>query len=184
MGKNDSQQTRRRWLHSLGLCAKCKSRDAYTMAGHWLCAECSAAENARRRADRKAHPDKYRKRWKKYRDAAIAAGLCGSCGKRPAETGCLLCRVCRASQRRRDAARYAAVHEVPPGPRGSDGRCYICNRAQAEPGKRTCARCAELMGRNLHGGKFKQKEAHPWKKDNAIVFGNTGKFLPRPGSST
>lgn len=183
MEKTRQQRDRRQWLHSLGLCTKCKSRDAYTMAGHWLCAECCAAQSEYERIRRASDPERFRDQRKAWRKAKLDAGLCGHCGRRPVVPGRKSCSVCLASYRRQEERKKLRCGK-PDGRRGGDGRCYVCNKAQAEPGKRTCAACGELMSRNLRGGRFKQKGDHPWKLDNGIVFANTVKSLPHPGSLT
>lgn len=144
---------RQSWLHSLGLCVKCKTRDAYTMAGHWLCAECSAAKNARTR-QRRRETDRNGKE-RATRAARRQFGLCTSCGAALAPGGGTLCKRC-AGKRKTYRLRYEAKHRPAYNwPRGDNGICYQCNKEPVLPGKRTCRRCYErtaAQARQLNGG--------------------------------
>lgn len=166
------------WLHGLGLCVECKSRDAYTMAGRWRCAECSQKAYARRKASE--DPERRHKNARAWIDRQKAAGLCTRCGRRPSRPGRVSCEICASRDNRKANALRRVKNGTPDGARGSDGRCYICNRAPATVG-RCCEPCARSITAHL---RFAQREGdHPWKADNRIVFGSTGRSSLLVGSS-
>lgn len=70
---------RRQWLHAHHLCADCKKEDAYTMVGHWYCAECAEKK-------RKSYRDPIPPAPKESeipKSEWVAYGLCQKCGKHP-----------------------------------------------------------------------------------------------------
>lgn len=123
------------------VCTQCGKEDAYTMMGRSRCADC--AEVARKSCEKaRQDPVKYRKILdcnlnKKYRRKE--AGLCPRCGK-PTNNGRVHCEECLKKERMRYKRNKEYVE------RGEYGKCYICNKREAIPGKRLCEECYE---RNL-----------------------------------
>ena len=100
-----ARQRARRRAAAVGLCTDCRRRSA--RAGRVLCGCCArihAASDRRRYAAQTARRDgaARRHRSKARREAAVAAGLCGTCRRRPRGRfkDCLRCRNRKAEVRR------------------------------------------------------------------------------------
>ena len=160
---------RRQWLHSLGLCAECGGRDAYTMTGRWFCAECTEKRNKRRRELRAANAEKYRAQNREWFAKHIEAGLCRYCG-RPAVGGTSMCEKHRRKQKARDRARRDKNGRKSL----QDGICRWCDEP-VEPGYKYCpkhhAELKEHCRRMSEKAKAKGvSKDHQWRHANDVLF--------------
>lgn len=162
--------TTKEWYHmkkAAGVCTKCRREDAYTMAGRSLCAEC--AQYGREimakmwRDPSGAAKERHRQRDAHRRDERRMAGLCTLCGKE-VETPYTRCPNCRAKIRARKERKRREAGIMP---RGENGRCYLCNKAPALPGRRLCQACHDIAAANLPHG---IQEDHPWRRLNAALY--------------
>ena len=113
---NAGRRRARRCAAAVGLCTDCRRRSA--RPGRVLCGDCARIHSA---ADRRRYASQTRgadraARAKARREAAVAAGLCGRCRRRPCGRfkDCLTCRnrkaeVRRASWNRRRGPQDAAA---------------------------------------------------------------------------
>lgn len=143
MTKKETQKETRKWLKEHHLCKECYSKDAYTLSGRTLCAEC-AAKAAERKRFAKAKNAEYKQRQieavKKWRKEKAESGLCSRCGKRKTDgihKTCDYCRYKMKQRRREERAKVATTNY----PRGENGYCWQCNKNMALPGYRLCQEC-------------------------------------------
>ena len=162
------------WRHEHHLCVRCKGQDAFTLAGRYLCADCTEKKRTYRSEyyakNRKALiTDAIQRKQERNRE-----GLCSKCGAPLDRDGRWCANCCKSERVRKQKKR---------GPqRGTDGRCFFCNRPAID-GKRVCEvclpRCQELAERNRPKH---QSEDHIWNKSNhRFVFINSGKYLQQNG---
>ena len=130
---------RRTWYkkkRDLHVCVNCGAQDAKTLDGFAMCSICAKRRAAWSRGHRPESRDleTQRERRQRWRES----GLCSNCGAEIKEDGyktCLNCRVRNKLSKIRTKARNGTL------PRGTNGRCYQCNKKQALPGKKLCAEC-------------------------------------------
>ena len=120
------------------VCVACGRMDRRTVAGGGLCLRCATKKADRRRETRDFQ------REKELRDARRGrfreAGLCTECGGKKEDPEMALCATCRLKARLGTTKRKIGRGWTP---RGSNGRCYQCNRAPALDGRRLCRECYE-----------------------------------------
>lgn len=178
-------QNRIYWLHSKGYCTRCKAKDAYTMVGHWLCAECSAKKQKKRKETDIANDrnGKARELRRKRREA----GVCTICGGELSSDDGVRCSKC-SKKWRGYSLRYNDRHQGESDinlPRGGNGICYQCNKLPAIPGKKLCEACYERSA--AHARSLSGKGAGTWRKEvNAFwiskgASANSEKSSPRNG---
>ena len=131
-------------------CTACGNRDAFTMNGRALCAECTEKNN--RRALERYHANEAARkskleREKKTQDERRANGICIECGKRPVESDKYTrCEVCRSRQlmryhrNKKRESRDVADH---------CGLCFKCLKPLDNPESRMCNACAEKCNESL-----------------------------------
>ena len=142
-----TSQEYRALLKKNHLCRYCKQQDAYTLAGHPLCAECTEKDRIRQRKRReKDSGEKNRQHSKAIREQRAAAGLCTYCGKRMAPPGRSTCITCSTKQKERN--RQRDIDKGMNWPRGANGYCWICNKRMAIEGRRLCPECYETFEKN------------------------------------
>lgn len=130
---------RREWYkkkRDLHVCVNCGAQDAKTLDGFAMCRVCAKQRATWSRGHRPESRDletqrERRQRWKE-------SGLCSNCGAAIKEDGYKTCLNCRV-RNKLSKIRMKAKRGAPP--RGSNGRCYQCNKRQAMPGKKLCAEC-------------------------------------------
>jgi hypothetical protein len=145
----------RKLLRKNHICRQCKRQDAYTLAGHPLCFECTEKDRINQRKRRaKDGGEKNRKRSQRIRDERAAAGLCTYCGKRMAPPGRNTCITCSTKQKERN--RQREIERGMNWPRGANGYCWQCNKRMAIEGKRLCQECYDKLQKNC-----RKKEAVP-----------------------
>ena len=141
---NKAVRENRAMMKRLHICRGCKRQDAYTLAGRTYCAAC-AEKNAedwrKRRGDERvrAMNAEASRKWRESRGE-----LCQHCGKRVAQAGRTICKLCSVKmvERKRGDANW---------PRGANGYCWQCNKAPAMEGKRLCADCIKAKMECLRG---------------------------------
>ena len=129
-------------LRSAHICRQCKQTDAFTLAGHPLCAECREKDKERQRKWRESDGgERNRQKAKKNRDKRAAAGLCVYCGKRTVQPGRSTCITCSTKQKERNRQRDIANGMN--WPRGANGYCWQCNKQPVKEGFKLCPDCYE-----------------------------------------
>lgn len=185
-----------RFYSERGICVACRRRDA--MYGSRRCDECAEKESERsrkRNEELKNSPDytaylaDLAKRRRETRQRRRDAGICATCGKRPAARGHRACLECSLKRRRIRDRRYN--NEIPRSMRPGLGLCYVCG-ATVLQGKTTCATCHERLRQNglrvqanptekMIAARERYKEMHN-RMMGHWVFHNT-KEAKRDGSS-
>ena len=119
-------------LKAAGLCARCGK--AEPVQGKVLCAECAQKNRERSRSNyflRRRECDWLNKRYAERKEK----GICGRCGKAPAEDGRALCPECLAYMREYERVRNAKLRAQ-----------HICVRCGAETdGSSICDGCKAWM---------------------------------------
>lgn len=121
------------------LCARCMRKDAYTIAGHYYCAECTE-KNKEYLKKYRQDPEKYSAIKAKVKERYYrlkSAGLCVSCGQ-PTDGGtyCDKCRVKINNACKRSKEKHGTATRVP-------GFCYYCKDVPCVEGKKLCKDCYE-----------------------------------------
>lgn len=154
----------KRQLHDAGLCVTCKREDAYTMAGHWHCYECSQKEAARAAEKRKKEGfnAKRRHRQRALENERRENGLCFRCGKALTDMRYKTCERCRTkiaeyNRLKNNSANY---------PRGANGICWRCNKNPIMEGHKVCATCYAALETSIeHARSLCDRTNHYWKAD-------------------
>lgn len=120
-------------------CARCRTKDAYTIAGHYYCAECTE-KNKESLKKYRQDPEKYdgmKAKIKERYDRLKSAGLCVTCGQ-PTDgmTYCPKCRKMMSAASRRSKLKQGTATRVP-------GFCYHCKDVPCVDGKKLCKDCYE-----------------------------------------
>lgn len=169
MNATDSKAWKRA-LHKAQLCTECKSQDAYTLAGHWLCAECSEKKAERMRAKRRdsdyGHIIWERRKAQQWERRE--QGLCYKCGRERTDKRYKLCGRCRAKWR--EYRLKTSTAKTRQQLRGKDGRCWTCNDALCEPGFKTCPACHAKLKAQVAINSRKRPEKHPWRDADKLIF--------------
>lgn len=144
------------YCSSRKICHNCYKKDAYTMGGRWLCAECAAkqAEWKHNNVD----PIKRNERRRELRQIRIANHECAECGhKLPEDYNFKICAHCRAKKKNNS-------HKNNPNmfTRGQYGICWSCNKRPVKEGKRLCEICYERQIAILKNIKHDNKN-HIWR---------------------
>lgn len=163
----------RNQLHAHSLCASCKKQDAYTLAGRWLCAECTEKVNAQYKERYLDNRESINARRRAKIAERKAAGICINCGNRPAAPGKTRCEICLAKWRK-----YTAKCRAMQGvniPRGGNGMCFTCNAAPSVDGYRLCPQCLAQTRLSAAKGRAKALEkkvggGHLWEKLDGVIF--------------
>ena len=132
------KRARAKLLARAGLCQGCK---APVEPGRRLCRPCLERDRERRRERRKAR---------------LAAGICRNCW-RPRDTDSPACARCRKKACQMTTIKYHS--------RRADGACPACSgRRKSRPGRRTCARCAELRERRMRARRARELETGAYRR--------------------
>lgn len=130
---SDRMKSNYKYKQERGICPKCGAEMPNTRK---LCETCRLREAERKKARRDRFTESEREYQKQYqkqlRENRKAAGICMSCGKRPAMTGHVECIECRARRKR---------HYTPSpvwGLKRATGICLHCDKP-ALPGRVYCA---------------------------------------------
>lgn len=165
------------WMKKHHYCHSCKKVDAYTMAGHALCAECSVG---------KAREDLERRRAnaKRRRERRKAEGVCSICGRPLPGTAYpyLTCERCRAKDRERRRRKREADGAVSRAMYKELGLCVNCGRPRIKgrtgyDGKEImlCERCYANALKWAEAGRRAFEEKHgmtyrSWATGNEFRF--------------
>lgn len=159
MSRSEANKRRYNYLKHQNRCVWCGERDAYTMNGRALCAECCEYRRAldcQRSEKRKAQIAAYQK---ERRIRLEEAGLCIKCGKREPRPGLKSCDVCLEKYRGNNAKK--------PGKPLIPGMCSRCRSKPVMEGRRLCEECYESVCRGLEKARAasaENKTDHPWRK--------------------
>lgn len=179
MGQNN--QSRKEWwreyretLKHLHLCVECHRRDAFTLNGRAMCAECTEKERLRKQEYLKKQENRDRANTARRQKRAERAenGCCTECGA-PLydDTSHKTCPKCRGKQRRKytRAARKRGI-----SPR-TEGICWQCNKAPVMAERGLCEDCyakkVPIALKNLE----KAHENNPWKGFRYGKYANKNK---------
>lgn len=150
-------------LRSAHICRQCKQTDAFTLAGHPLCAECREKDRERQRKFRESDGgERNRQKAKKNRDKRAAAGLCVYCGKRTVQPGRSTCITCSTKQKERNRQRDIANGMN--WPRGANGYCWQCNKQPVKEGFKLCPDCYEKKVGIINANRSNNNQV--WRKYN------------------
>lgn len=168
------------WLYKArkeaGICTRCGKAKA--VSGHVLCWQCKAhmrdkyieqtlTETEEQRKERLAKSaERYRKRYERLK----TAGLCVTCGKRPAEPGHTRCEACRkrinarGKEKRIQKGEYKGYAEL--------GLCRICGK-QVVDGYSYCPehlkKAQEKAARMWSSRKAKEARERKKRHESAII---------------
>ena len=169
-------------------CCQCHREDAYTLAGHVYCADCTKSRVAAKRAKYAANSEHYKQQNRAYAESRMEAGLCRFC-REPAEPGKTMCKYHLLQARNRQRHSYAAAH--PEGyKRDQPEICLRCTSPAME-GRRYCPEHYKKQVEICQRIRQLATTDHPWRKDDEITFwisrhvlNSSGKYSRRNGSST
>ena len=156
----------RQWLKGLHRCTECKGQDAFTLAGHSLCADCTEKRAEYNRnygiQNRDTISQQKRKRYEELKEQ----GLCTRCAKNPTVPDHVTCTYCLAKQHRRDRRRYDKhLLETGKTRRGESALCYNCCKRPAMPDRRQCEQCYGKSAQSVRTARTNvNMERHPWKR--------------------
>ena len=121
------------WMKRHHYCISCKKVDAYTMAGHAMCADCAAERTAEEKL-REGRLEKRRKNQKKRVQRRKESGLCTNCGKPLPKRGYpyLTCERCRAKDRDRRRRKREATGALSQAMYKELGLCVTCGRPRVK----------------------------------------------------
>lgn len=155
------------WKHMLktqALCTCCKKQDAYTLAGHWHCFECSQKDIIRARK-RRASPEFGKAVWAKRKQQQWqwrSEGKCFVCGK-PLTGSYKTCEKCRAKRAayKRQRTQKDWVFDK--------GVCTRCHKRPAKEGFKLCEQCYAGACKSLAKARSMcDRKNHPWKLDETM----------------
>ena len=154
-----------RWLHAMQRCARCGGKDAFTLNGRWLCADCNEKNNKEQNERRAKDGGKSAAYAKAKRDKHRELGLCIQCS-RPAVHGRSFCAVCAARDRKRKSRH-------PDGylPLNEQGKCRWC-KTEITSGW-YCDACKQRMSeirKNLWASGKMSNASHIWRAENDAIF--------------
>lgn len=132
-------------LKSHHLCTRCKTQDAYTLAGRAVCADC-AEKMAEKARERRKTNKRYLEIAKQRKRERIENGLCPICGKPSDPAGeYKMCAVCRAKYAKQDA-KYRDKVKPDRLRRNTDiGVCRKCCKDAVMPGRKVCMTCYKKL---------------------------------------
>ena len=149
-------------LKALHLCRDCKKQDAYTLAGHTYCEECTEKHriyNQKRREDPAKHENDLRKQRERI-EKRKKEHECIQCNKQAAN-GKRLCPTC-SEKSRRWWKQYRGLN-----PRELGVICWQCNKNPCADGHKLCAECYEKQSKIARENlKNVDRENHPWREKN------------------
>lgn len=128
-------------LKSHHLCTRCKTQDAYTLAGRAVCADC-AEKMAEKARERRKTNKRYLELAKQRKRERIENGFCPICGKPSDPAGDYkMCAVCRAKYAKQDEKYRDKVKPDRVRRNAEIGVCMKCCAAPVIPGRKVCADC-------------------------------------------
>lgn len=128
-------------------CTACGERDAYTMNGRALCAECCEKVNeySKKRNAEPSNKETARIKRKQIYENRKSKGVCTRCGKRNAEARKTKCSYClnkdKLSHRVPNALSRDIAKDI--------GVCYLCLKKPAMEGRCFCQDCYEKAVKSI-----------------------------------
>ena len=117
----------RAFFHGLERCTCCGAKDAFTLNGRWLCAECAEKYADYNRAYYERNADGIAKRRKALRSYRRENHLCTTCGKALAAAyPYSTCEVCRAANNRKRSRLRSEKGVIPRSQWRELGLCMRC----------------------------------------------------------
>ena len=164
MRNDDGTMNSYQYLKMQHKCTACGTRDAYTMAGHALCADCNEKNNSRSKENYKKNSSRKLETQKDRRERLRADGICIQCGSRPVDNaGHSRCAVCRAlnARRRRQLSARASRDTA-----NQCGLCLKCLKPLADGEEKMCRTCREKVFKFSKAGRESQgdKIGTEWRK--------------------
>lgn len=142
------------------ICRDCKKQDAYTLAGHTYCFECSEKQRLAKQKAR-ADPAKKEKMLLQKReqiDRYRSENKCLRCGKK-LHNEKRLCEICYEIQRRELRKSRGSI------PRLYGIICWQCNKQPCMDGRKLCPDCYEKAVKVVCENRKKvDMKNHPWRK--------------------
>lgn len=138
-GARERERARSRYayLKAVNRCIRCLERDAYTMNGRALCADCAEWNNNRVKKYQTVNREKLRERNAERYRTRKELGLCPQCGRSKDHNGkSPFCKRCKAMRRNTDRRNYGSPYL----------RCKWCDN-MPEPGKAYCRECLDKLAR-------------------------------------
>lgn len=115
------------FFHSLHRCSECGTKDAYTMNGRWLCADCAEKYREYNRKYYERNAETVANRSKALRNYRREHHLCTRCGKPLADDYPYnTCEVCRANDNRKRCKRRREKGIIPRSQWRELGLCMRC----------------------------------------------------------
>ncbi len=165
------------WMKKHHYCYRCKKVDAYTLAGHAYCADCSTGREKKDQERRRANAKRRRERRK-------AEGVCSICGRPLPGTAYpyLTCERCRGKDRERRRRKREADGAVSRAMYKELGLCVNCGRPRIKgrtgyDGKEImlCERCYANALKWAEAGRRAFEEKHgmtyrSWATGNEFRF--------------
>lgn len=145
------------------MCTQCGSKDAFTMNGRSMCAECIEKRREYMSDYRAKNREKMREYDRNLTARRKASGICVKCGRdMNGDKDHVSCEYCRAKDAARQREKRATI-------RWLDGVCYHCASEPVIPGKRLCQSCYEKACVSVANAReCINKADHPWQKDEQL----------------
>lgn len=118
----------REWRVEHHICAECGEKDAYTLAGRYRCAECTAKHRGGKASEAKQRENERARdlRWQRREEHN-----CTECGKPlPSAYRFAMCKKCRADDRQYQLKRCRAAGVLPRSMWQEQGLCVRCGKAR------------------------------------------------------
>lgn len=159
MANSDGTMTRYEYFKMQQRCVDCGKRDAYTLNGRAVCANCYDKNKAWYHRNRESVNRTTNERYHRKKAEYAASGLCSRCGQRPAEEGYKMCRKCQEYSH----MRYMASRRHK-GTLLNTGGCTRCHKAEPIEGKRLCAECYAFVCESLKKARAAlSNKNHQWR---------------------
>lgn len=171
--RKEWQREYRKTLKHLHLCRECHRRDAFTLNGMAMCAECTEKGRLRKQEylQKPENRDRTNAAQRKKRAERAENGCCTNCGTLLHDGNYKLCPKCRAKCRK---YKNRATRKRGISPR-TEGICWQCNKAPVMAERGLCEACyvkkVPIALKNLE----KAHENNPWKGFRYGKYANKNK---------
>lgn len=145
-------------------CIACGTRDAYTMAGHTLCADCNEKNNICSKENYKKISSSKLAKQKERCERLRTEGICIQCGSRAVEdpkySRCAVCRALNARRRRQSSTKASRDTA------NQCGLCFKCLKPLEDDEEKMCRACREKVLKFAEAGRESQtdKIGQEWRK--------------------
>lgn len=152
---------------SRNMCGRCGNKDAYTMRGRVLCAEC-VEKYAQRRRDNSEH---YKKNRRDRYERLKSEHKCVCCGVQlPNDRKATLCEKCYQKQYSKTKIKRKLNRK---SSRNLGDICNRCNKNKKMDGKKLCVSCYKKTMKALAKAEEAKKAKglnEYWRRDNQVAF--------------